>query len=228
MKKMTIIFLTLALASSNGFAQDEETRHFEIDVMVGMHQYSSSFFHAVNSVTWYHNPDGNIPQFSGFGTSMMPAFNVSYFFNNDIGISVGYSPISAEHSLYIENTGNYYNRIEQNNISIGVIGKINTKETPISINVGAGFIIAPYEISKHFETDAGGYYLDGSSTGAGLYGMASFQIRIMEFLQYKTGIDYNFIPTDINLYDTSQDIEENIENLNIGGFTLKTGLSFIF
>lgn len=226
MKQITIIFLVIILATSNGFAQNEKTKHFEVDVMMGMHQYSSSFLHAINSVTWYHNPDGNTQQFSGFGTSMMPAFKVSYFFTNNIGVSIGYSPIIAEHSLYVENTGNFYNRIEQNNLSIGVIGKINSQETPISINFGTGFIIAPFEISKHLEVDPGGFYLDGSSTGAGLYGMASFQIKILSFLQFKTGFDYSFIPTDINLYDSDQDIEQNIENLNIGGFTIKTGLSF--
>jgi len=228
MKQITIILIVSILTISNGFGQNEKTKHFEIDVMAGMHNYSSSFFHAINSVTWYHNPDGNMSRFSGYGTSMMPAFNVSYFFNNDIGISIGYSPINAQHSLYIKGTGNFYNKAEQNNISIGVTGRISSKEKPISLNFGTGFIIAPFEINKHLEVNPGGFYLDGSSTGAGLYGMASFQIRILSFLQFKTGFNYSFIPADINLYDSGQDIEENIENLNIGGFTIKTGLSITF
>jgi len=228
MKKITIMLLVLVLGISSAFAQIEKMTHFEIDTMVGAHQYSSSFFHAINSITWYNNPDASIPNFSGFGTSLMPSFNVKYFLSKNIGIFISYSPIIAENSLYVENIGNYYNKIEQNNISVGVIGKIISTETPLSMNFGTGFIVAPFEINKHFDSDLGGFYLDGTSTGAGFYGMASFQIKILSFLQFKSEVNYSFIPTNINLTDSDQDVVENIENLNIGGFIIKTGLSFNF
>jgi hypothetical protein len=39
---------------------------------------------------------------------------------------------------------------------------------------------------------------------------------------------YSFIPSEVNLTNPDGDVEKNINNLNIGGFTMKSGLSFQF
>lgn len=231
MKKITIITLISILAVSKVFAQNEKTRHFEINAMVGMHHYASSYFHAINSVTWFQNPDGNIPQFSGYGTSILPAFNASYFFNNNIGITAGITPINAENVLELGDTigTRYSNTMKQNNINIGIVGRVYFEESPISINMSTGIVISPFEITNTFDSNTSGSYLTGNTTGIGFYGSGSFQIRIIKFLNFKTQFSYSFIPTEVNLFNPNNaDIEQNINNLNIGGLTVKSGLSVNF
>jgi hypothetical protein len=228
MKKVTIIVLTLAFSIIKGFAQSEKTKHFEIDAMVGMHSYSSSFFHAINSVTWIQDPPSNVTEFSGYGTSILPAVQISYIFDNNIGIATGIVPITADNELFVEDeTGtNYDFCVDQFNVNLGIVGRIQFSTLPVSINTGSGLMFSPFDISESIESNSGGSYLEGSDWAAGYYANASFQIRIVSFLRFKTQFTYSFIPASITLYDNEGNIEQNIHNLNVGGITLKTGLSF--
>lgn len=227
MKLIPAIILILTLIITSGFSQDKETKHFEIDVMLGMHQYSSSFFHAMNSVTW--NADGsNKPAFSGFGTSILPAFNVSYFFENNIGITAGVIPINAENDLYIDDPITYDYSADQLDIHLGVTGRVTFSNSPFALCMGTGLVLATFDLTTNIETATGGTYLSGNSAGLGFYANTSFQINIISFLNFKSELTYSFIPSDINLNDSDGNIEQNINNLNIGGTTLKTGLTFQF
>ncbi|GEM_PF-4435908 len=228
MKKIILISFITLFAANQIFAQEE--KKFEVNAMVGMHHYSSSFFHAINTVTWVQDPAGNFTDFSGYGTSILPAVNVSYYFNTTLGVTAGITPITAENDLYVDDaTGTYYDySADQFNINLGVSGRVFFDGTPLSLNMGSGFIFAPFDISQNIESSAGGSYLEGSDVGAGFYGNASFQIKIFSFMQYKTQFSYSYIPASITLNDTDGNVEQNINNLNVGGITLKTGFSFHF
>ena len=230
MKKLTITIFILTFAFVNGFSQDEKTKHFEVDAMLGMHSYSSSFFHAINSVTWIQDPASNITEFSGYGKSMLPAINVSYFFKNNIGITAGFLAITAENDLYVDDgTGsNYDYSADQYNVSLGVTGRIPFKQSPFSIHMGSGFVVGDFDISESFTNNSGGTYLTGNDAGFGYYGSAAFQVRIISFLRFKTELVYGFIPAEITLHGSDGNIEQNISNLNVGGIALKTGISFQF
>lgn len=230
MKKITLIFSIFVYFNSIGLAQDNKTKHFEIDAMLGMYSYSSSFFHAINSVTWIQEPAGNITEFSGYGKSMLPTINVSYYFKNNIGVTAGFLAITAENDLYVDDgTGtNYDYATDQYNVNLGVTGRIHFKESPLSVQMCSGFVVGDFDISESFTNNSGGTYLSGNDTGFGYYGSAAFRIRIISFLRFKTELAYSFIPAEITLYGSDGDIEQNISNLNVGGIALKTGLSFQF
>ena len=226
MKKLLIISL-IGIITIYGKAQEESTKHFEADLMVGMHHYSSSYFHAINSITWVQKPPVNYTEFSGYGTSILPSVQVSYFFSNNIGIAAGLTAITAENDLYVDDTTgtNYDYCTDQFNINLGISGRVDFRDSPISLNMGSGLIIAPFDISQSIESNTGGSYMYGNDSGVGFYGNASFQIKIISFLRFKTQLSYSFIPASITLYDTDGNVEKNIKNLNTGGITLKTGLS---
>ncbi|HMA62807.1 MAG TPA: hypothetical protein VKP78_09180 [bacterium] len=230
MKKIILVALVLLLFVHLNFAQNSSKKHFEIDVMAGMNHYASSFFHARNSVLWYTDPAGNLTDFSGYGRSVLPAFNLNYFFNNGIGITAGGSPITADNSLYVDDgtASNYDYCIDQVNINVGIAGRLDVPNSPLSLNFSSGLIVAPFDISKSYESNSGGSYLEGDDLGVGFYGDASFQIKIISFLRIKTMIRYSFIPAEITLYGSDGKMEQNIHNLNIGGIAIKSGLSFQF
>ena len=231
MKKAVPTFLLIiALFVKHGYTQENNTEHFEIDAMVGMHHYSSTFFHALNTVTWTQNPAGDYTEFSGYGSSILPSFQITYFFKNNVGITTGIIPITAENDLFVDNANstNYSYGIDQFNINIGVSGRINPTVSPVSINVGSGFIIAPFNISESISSATGGSYLTGNDAGLGFYGHAAFKIKIIPLLSFKTEFVYSYIPASITLYGADGNIEQNTENLNIGGLTLKPGFTFHF
>ncbi len=230
MKKFTIVTVALLIAIMQGFAQDEKNKHFEIDAMIGFYSYSSSFFHALNSVTLIDGVPGATAEFSGYGESILPAFNVSYFFKNNIGITAGFLAISASNDLFVDDASgtNYNYCIDQYNISLGITGRLNFKESPLSVNIGSGIIAAPFDISESITTNSSGSYLSGNNGGVGFYGNAAFQIKIISFLSFKTEFNYSFIPAGITLNNDEGTVQQNIDNLNIGGITLKTGLSVQF
>lgn len=230
MKKLAITIFILTFALVNGFAQDNKTKHFEVDAMVGMHSYSSSFFHAINSVTWIQDPASNFTEFSGYGKSMLPAINVSYFFNNNIGVTAGFLAITAENDLYVDDgtETNYDYSADQYNVNLGITGRIHFQESPFSIHMGSGFVVGDFDISESFTNNSGGTYLTGNDAGIGYYGSAAFHIKIISFLSFKSELVYSFIPAEITLYGSDGNIEQNVSNLNVGGVALKTGLSFQF
>jgi hypothetical protein len=230
MKKITFTILILAFAFVQGFSQDEKTKHFEVDAMLGMHSYSNAFFHAINSVTWIQDPSSNMTEFSGYGKSIQPAVNISYFFKNSIGVTAGLLVISAENDLYVDDGSgsNYDFSADQYNVSFGVAGRIHSNGSPFSIQMGSGLVVANFDISESFTNNNGGTYLAGNDVGLGYYGSGAFRIRILSFLSFKTELAYSFIPAEITLYGSDGNIEQNINNLNIGGMAIKTGLSFQF
>ena len=184
MKKITIITTLFLLTIFQVFAQNEKDKHFELDVMLGMHSYSNSFFHAINTVTLVDGVPGNSTEFSGYGTSMLPSLNFGYFFSNNIGIRAGFTPITVKNDIEMENgTRVDYNSnsITQYNINFGIEGKVRFNESPFLINMGSGIIAAPYDIAKNIESSSGVYYLSGNNTAFGYYANASFQIRIISF-----------------------------------------------
>ena len=230
MKKITIILSILVFTSTIGLTQSNEKNHFEIDAMIGMYSYSSSFFHAINSVTWIQDPASNITEFTGYGKSMLPAINVSYYFKNNIGVTAGFLVITAENDLYVDDgTGtNYDYSADQYNVNLGITGRIQLNDSPFSMQMGSGLIVAGFDISESFTNNSGGRYLTGNDAGFGFYGSAAFNMRIISFLSFKTELAYSFIPAEISLYGSDGNIEQNISNLNVGGVALKTGLSFQF
>jgi len=230
MKKSTLILSIFLITMSTGFAQDDQTNHFEVDAMVGMHSYSHSFFQAMNSVTWIQDPASNITEFSGYGKSILPAINVSYYFKNDIGITAGLLVITAENDLYVDDgtSANYDYSADQFNVNLGITGRIHFQDSPFAIQMGSGFVAGKFDISESFTNNSGGTYLTGNDAGLGLYGSAAFQVKIVSFLSFKTELVYSFIPAEITLYGSDGNIEQNISNLNVGGIALKTGLSFRF
>lgn len=230
MKQFAIFTFFILLGIFQANSQENQKKHFEVDAMLGMYSYSSSFFHAINSVTWIQDPASNTTEFSGYGKSALPAINLSYFFENNIGITAGFLAITADNELYVDDaTGtNYDYCVDQYNISLGVTGRFSFKESPFSINMGSGFIVAPFDISESITYNSGGSYLTGNNAGLGFYINTSFQLQIISFLRFKTELNYSYIPAEITLYGDEGNVEQNINNLNIGGIALKTGLSFQF
>ena len=84
--KLTIIAFFLIIG--NAHAQDENLKHFEIDVSVNFWTPSSTHMKATNSVTQVHIDDNytSYGGISGYGTSIAPVLNLTYYFKNNLGI----------------------------------------------------------------------------------------------------------------------------------------------
>jgi outer membrane protein W len=225
--KLTIIAFFLIIG--NAHAQDENLKHFEIDVSVNFWTPSSTHMKATNSVTQIHINDNYISNggISGYGTSIAPKIDMTYYFNNCLGISLGFYPLIMDNKLNIQKTDtsfvNYENEAFIANFTLGFAGKIPTS-TIMTLYYGFGFnFVANYDLEKKASKQLD---IEANDMTGGLYLKMGIKIKLYKFLSLISGIEYSFIPSKLE-YTNSEGVKIN-EKTDLGGLGLQTGLSFNF
>ncbi len=229
--KLFIIPLLLTFLSTQ--AQDDNFKKLEFDASVNFWTPSALQMKAINSVTqiYYDNNYYSTGDFGGFGTSIVPAFNLTYYFKNDIGISLGFYPLSMDNELHVQTTdsttSNYENYASISNLTLGVSGRLSTSEA-FSLYYGTGINYVPnYDLTITTSTESTDPPdLDALGSAVGFYFKTGIKFKVYKFLSINTGFDYTFIPCEIEF--TSNDGVKINEKTNLGGFGFKAGLTFSF
>jgi outer membrane protein W len=231
--KTTLAIITILLSITNVHAQNESFKHFEIDASINLWTPSSMHIKATNSVTQVHIGDNytSYGGISGYGTSIAPALNVSYYFKNNLGISLGFYPLIMNNELHVIETestfSNYENEASIINFTIGLSGRMPTSSA-FSLYYGFGINFVPnYNLMMTLSTESTDPSdLEANDLALGLYLKSGVEIKLFKFISFKAGIDYSFIPSELE-YTNSEGVKIN-EKTNLGGLGLQTGFSFNF
>lgn len=229
--KLTIIVILLFIV--NIYSQNENFKHFEIDASVNFWSPLSAHMKASNSVTQVKIEDDYTSSggISGYGTSIAPTLNISYYFKNNLGISLGFYPLIMDNELHILETdttnSNYENEGIIINLTLGMSGRMYASSA-YSLYYGFGINFVPhYDLMMTYSTES---YdpsdLEVIDIAFGFYFKTGIKIKLCKFMALKAGIEYSFIPSELE-YTNSEGVKIN-EKTNLGGLGIQTGLSFNF
>ncbi len=232
--KLVTIFL-LILFSLNSYSQTTKFKHFEIDLALSFWSPKSPVLQATSTVTNVFLPEANYTYTSashgGFGNSFGPDFKVSYFFKNDFGLSVGFSPVMMTNNMFVQLSDTtsiqYNNYAEIMNITVGFTKRIIHTEKLI-FSFGGGVNLVP-NVEIHIETIGTDYqtYLEGNNGNLGLYVDLGLKMQIYKALYFKTAFKYSRVSIDdFGLHGNN--IEIRYKDLELGGTSIIGGLSFVF
>ena len=231
--KLTIILIFLFVAGAR--AQNGDLKHFEVTASVNFWAPTSLHLKTLNSVTQYSYPNGTYlteGTLSGFGTSLAPGFHVSYFFNENTGISLGLNMVNMDNELSVKKTdstySNYENIAQIANITLGISGRyLNSENLHLFYEVGIN-IIPNYDLEMQY-SDESSDPPDMNSIGKalGVYCKTGIKIRIAGSFYFNSALSYSFVPVELE-YTNGEGSEKINEKTNLGGISLQTGLSFDF
>jgi len=231
--KLTVITILISFTSLS--AQTEKLKHFEINASVNFWTPTSLHLKTSNSVTQYSYPDGTYVStraLSGFGTSLAPGLNVTYYFNNKIGISLGFHMVHMDNELSVQETDSTFSRYENiadiPNFTLGVTGKLLTSESfQLFYETGINFI-SGYGLELQYSDESSDPPdMNADGLALGVYCKTGANIKIVKSLYFKTALMYSYIPTEIEYTNGEASAKMN-EKTNLGGICLETGLSFNF
>jgi len=231
--KLTVIAFLVSFASLH--AQTEKFKHFEISGSVNFWTPTSLHLKTSNSVTQYAYPDGSYVStgaLSGFGASFAPGLNIKYYYNNKIGISLGFYMVHMDNELFVQETdstfSSYENIADIPNFTLGVTGKLLTSESlQLFYETGINFIPG-YDFELQYKSESSNPQdMNADDAALGVYGKTGATIKIVNSLYFKTALMYSFIPTELE-YTNSEGSAKTNEKTNLGGIGLVTGLSFSF
>ena len=233
--KTKLIFLAVLISIASVKAQTQNDKHFEISASVNFWTPTSLHLKTSNSVTQYRYPNGSYVSsgaLSGFGTSVAPGLNVKYYFNNKIGISLGFYMIHMDNELSVQKTdstfSSYENIAEIPNIILGVTGKLLTSESfQLFYETGINFIPGYGLELQYSDESSDPPDMNADGLALGVYCKTGANIKIVNSLYFKTALMYSYIPTEIEYTNGEASAKMN-EKTNLGGIGLETGLSFNF
>jgi len=232
--KLSIITMTLLLIT-NLHAQDNKQSHFELKASAVFWTPLSAHLIATNNTTQYAYPGGNyisFASFSGYGNSLAPSLKLNYFFNDNLGISIGLNLVNLDNKLFVQETDSTFSSSENiamiPNIMIGIAGNARfSKLLTLFYDSGIDFIPG-YGFEKQYATaTANPEDMNADGNALGIYIDSGIKIRLAGSLSFNTGFQYSFIPATLSYSNTSQTAKIDVET-NLGGIGLQSGISFAF
>jgi outer membrane protein W len=229
MKHITFFLCVLAVLASTSYSAGQDLAKLEIDLAVGFHNFSSAQLQATNSVTWYSDPGGQIHNHSGYGMSIMPAFNAAWYFTDNLGASLGVTVVNAENDLFVEGheaNYNYQNTMEQYHLTPALAFRHSPDMGRVTFNMKTGLALVPFYIEHQYDADGGSYFMNGEDFAGGPFTEIGMKLQLFKFLYLKTDIAYTYLESSYTLY--GEGAQTSYNNVNLGGITVKTGLTFSF
>jgi len=229
---MFTFMLTLFVFS---YGQTEKIKHFEFDTSIMLWSPSSLSLLSNNSVTQYAYPDGSYlsaGSISGYGTSITPALDFTYFFNKELGITLGFEHVNMDNELSVIETdstsSNYENIASVDHLTLG--GMIRLDHSPrVRSYYSFGIdLVANYDLEQQYSDESSDPPdLNADDSAIGLYFEAGLRVRLYKFVSLNSGLNYSYIPVEMEYTNSEGTVKIN-EKTNLGGIGLKTGLTFDF
>lgn len=236
MKKIFVsIILMIFVSIYAQIDRNENFKHFEIDASIMLWSPTSMSIQSTNSVTQYAYPDGSYQStggVTGYGASITPCLNATYYFNNNLGVSLGFSLINMDNELSFQASDStfqsYENMATISQFTLGVAGKINNSQA-LELYYGLGVdFVANYDLEiKYSDESTVPDDLEANDIALGLYFRTGMKIKLYKFISLKAGLEYSFVPAEIEYTNNDGSAKIN-EITNFGGIGLQTGLSFDF
>ena len=200
-------------------------KKFEIEILANYWLPFSSHLKATNIVV-YDDTNPPNPYISGYGRSLFPAGYFSYFFKENIGITIGLDLIHANNKIDLSgnNAVTLENDAEIDCIELGLTGRTISNEN-FSIYYGFGTqFVTNYYLSQHVSNQPD---VDATDYGdIGIYFRAGSRFKIYKNLYFKSYIQFNSINVQLN-YSNSGNLHYD-EETDLGGLGLMFGLSYNF
>ena len=231
--KLTVIAILVSFASLS--AQTEKFKHFEISASVNFWTPTSLHLKNSSSVTQYAYPGGSYVStgaLSGFGTSLAPGLDMKYYFNNKIGMALGFYMVHMDNELSVMETDSTFSSYENiagiPNFTLGVTGRLlNSESLQLFYETGINFVPGYGLELQYSDESSDPPDMNADGVALGVYGKAGATIKIVKSLSFNTALTYSFIPAEIE-YTNSEASAKLTEKTNLGGIGLQTGLSFGF
>lgn len=220
------------------YSQADKVKHFEINVSALFWTPTGKQIKAFNTnrIVEHSSIKSSDPHAVGYGGCIAPKLELTYYFKNHLGITLGFNYLSLTNELefepdsynpdmigfihHIRNTGHLYN------IQLGYSGKTNTLKK-VNLIYGAGInLLAHYHLERTTNYESAGPPYDAKGTSLGVYLNTGIIIPIYKFLSLKTAFEYSYIPTTVKNVSIFNDIYE--EKTNLGGIAGQIGISFNF
>jgi len=233
--KISLTFIAALLSFSSLFAQTTELRHFEISASAFFWTPTSSHLMSTNSVTQYAYPDGSYISTGGvigYGPSIAPAANIKYYFNNKIGISLGFYMLHMDNELFVQTTDTTFSSYENSaliaNFTLGISGKlVESKSIQLFYEAGIDFVPS-YDFEMSYANESiNPSDMDAYGVALGVYAKTGANFRITKSLSFRTALMYSFIPVEPEYTNYEVTAKTHLKT-NIGGVGLETGLSINF
>jgi outer membrane protein W len=231
--KAKIIIIAIVTTISGLYAQNEDFKRIEFDASLNFWTPSSTHMKGSNSVTqvYANNSYMSYGGINGYGSSFAPTFNLTYFFKNNIGISLGFYPLSMDNELKVKTTdttfSNYENYASISNLKLGITGRMSTS-TSFNFYYGFGINFIPnYDLmitSSNESVDPAD--IEAIDSAVGFYLRTGLKTKIYKSLYLNTSAEYTYIPTELE-YNSTDNVIIN-EKTNLGGLSIQIGLSYSF
>lgn len=217
---MKKIFITLLLLFSLIYTKAQDSTYIHFDIKVSAIFWTPTSTHLLGTYRI-----GSFNKVDGFREAVIPAVELSYFFKNNIGISVGYNYLQLE-----KVEGEYKNAAYINNLRLGISGRLYEKSRfGFTFSTGLNYIASYDMMMDHGDPRLDPSNLRATGTSIGVYFNTGINIKIFKGLYFATQFDYTYIPTELT-YTYSDDILDltQTEQSNLGGLGLQMGLGFQF
>ena len=233
--KTKLIILVLFIFIGKVQAQEKSFKHFDVGLSVIFWTPTSLHINSSNSVTQYAYPDGSYIStggISGYGTSLAPVLDVKYYFNKNVGVSLGFYFVHLDNDLYIKETDSTFSSFENMadipNFTLGITGKLLASNS-VRLFYETGLDLIPnYGLEMKY-SDETNYPPDMDADGAalGVYCEIGTSFRIIKSLYFNSTFMYSFIPVEVEYTNSNSTAKTNVKT-NLGGIGLYTGMSFNF
>ncbi len=231
--KFTVIAILMSIASV--YAQNEQLKKFEISTSVIFWSPTSIQLKSSNSITQYAYPDGtylSTGELSGYGTSFAPELELKYFFNNHLGILLGFYMVHMDNELFVQKTDSTFSSYENlaiiPNFTLGLAGKFSDSQAfNLFYEIGINFIPGYDFEMQYADENSDPPDLNADGIALGVFAKTGANIRVIKSLYLNTAFMYSFIPTELEYANSEGSVKTN-EKTNIGGIGLQIGLSVKF
>ena len=223
-----ILILAFLIFFTSIYAQNEQKTRattLEIDTSILFWSPSSSHMQSNNSVAQLNTLDEGF--LIGYGSAVYPSLNfVMYSKTTNIGPSIGYSQLHMDNEFTTQDNNYFRNVATINTFQIGINGRLKSS-TIFELYCGFGIDLFKYKIKMEYLYENGdNAELSESNIAFGLFLKTGMKIQLYKFISMKAGIEYSYIPEEIE-YSNLNDFANNVKvDTNLGGIGLQIGLTF--
>jgi hypothetical protein len=209
------------------------TKSVEIRVGFGAYTFSDALLSGSN-YSFINNQTGTVTgTLAGFGFLGGPYFNIRYYFNENLGISIDVCGSMSDLSDFYTSSMIYNNTIEVWSQKIGFTGQVVGNPFPVrlSATIGAGNSII-YMVREFKETEPGNthIYLSGKSNALNAFIKFDLSVPLFHRLFMFGNYEYNIIPlSPFKLEEESgSDYSAIYGGGQFGGSHIRFGLGYTF
>ena len=233
MTKTLTIFL-FVLVSFSVLAQNQNINHLEIGANALFWTPTAEHLQASNTLIRAHSQSpyiNAIPNLQGYGACIAPSFHINYYFQNFLGVSLGFDYLNLVNHLeyydsYNQASGDvntFHNEAQIFNLKLGYAGQ-SLDYSLIHLYYGIGLNYTHYLLELNTTPNIIEQRPYSAHNFAfGLYINSGMQIKLFKFIYLNLGMEYTYIPKTVQ-YSALPKGEFEVKT-NLGGVAGQLGIA---